>query len=279
MEINANTNKNNSRWSLQGMTALVTGGTKGIGHAIVEELAGLGATVHTCARNEAELNACLLDWKAKGLPVTGSKCDVSSRAQREKLMETTNSIFNGKLDILVNNAGSCTRSETANSTAEYYSYLMAVNFDSAYHLCQLAYPLFKASGKGNIVFISSIGSIMAFDVGSVYGAAKGAMNQLAKNLACEWAKDNIRVNSVAPGVIWSALTEGLKSNKEYLEAVLSRIALGRVGEPNEISSLVAFLCLPAASYITGQTITADGGFTVNAFTPFPLPQNEVTRES
>lgn len=279
MEINANTNKNNSRWSLQGMTALVTGGTKGIGHAIVEELAGLGATVHTCARNEAELNACLLDWKAKGLPVTGSICDVSSRAQREKLMETTNSIFNGKLDILVNNAGSCTRSETANSTAEYYSYLMAVNFDSAYHLCQLAYPLFKASGKGNIVFISSIGSIMAFDVGSVYGAAKGAMNQLAKNLACEWAKDNIRVNSVAPGVIWSALTEGLKSNKEYLEAVLSRIALGRVGEPNEISSLVAFLCLPAASYITGQTITADGGFTVNAFIPFPLPQNDVTRES
>nr|AFC98466.1 short chain alcohol dehydrogenase-like protein [Atriplex canescens] len=154
---------------------------------------------------------------------------------------------------------------------------MATNFESAYHLSQLAYPLFKASGKGNIVFISSIGSIMAFDVGSVYGAAKGAMNQLAKNLACEWAKDNIRANAVAPGVIWSTLTEELKSHKEYLKAVESRIALGRVGEPEEISPVVAFLCMPASSYITGQTITVDGGFTVNGF--IPILVNKTGEES
>ncbi|XP_021758909.1 tropinone reductase homolog At1g07440-like [Chenopodium quinoa] len=271
--ISANTNGNNKRWSLQGKTALVTGGTRGIGHAIVEELVGLGAIVHTCARNEADLDACLLAWKAKGFPVTGSVCDVSSRPERVKLMETVNSNFNGKLDILVNNAGGCKRIETVDTTPEYYTNTMATNFESAYHLSQLAYPHFKASGQGNIVFISSMASTMAFDIGSVYGAAKGAINQLAKNLACEWAKDNIRVNSVAPGVIWSALTEELRNHKEYLKAVKSRIALGRVGEPEEISPVVAFLCLPAASYITGQTITADGGFTVNAFIPIPLTEN------
>ncbi|GAB4860107.1 hypothetical protein Ancab_011585 [Ancistrocladus abbreviatus] len=89
------------RWSLNTMTALVTGGTKGIGHAVVEELAGLGAIVHTCARNEAELNACLIDWKSKGFQVSGSVIDVSSRAQRENLMQTVSSVFHGKLNILI----------------------------------------------------------------------------------------------------------------------------------------------------------------------------------
>ncbi|KAK9673906.1 hypothetical protein RND81_12G197700 [Saponaria officinalis] len=259
---------NSNRWSLQGTTALVTGGTKGIGHSIVEELVGLGARVHTCARNETELDACLLDWKSKGLPVTGSVCDVSSRPQREKLMETVNSTFEGKLNILVNNAGGVSDGQpTATCTEEHYSYVMSTNFESAYHLSQLAYPLFKASTTRNIIFISSIGSIMAFDVGSLYGPAKGAMNQLVENLACEWANDNIRVNGVAPGVILTPLTQQVYSNDEMRNAFNARIPLGRFGLPNEISSVVAFLCLPAASYLTGQTVVVDGGFTVNAFLP------------
>ncbi|KAM0913863.1 hypothetical protein ACQ4PT_011889 [Festuca glaucescens] len=89
------------RWSLAGTAALVTGGSKGIGHAIVEELAGFGATVHTCSRNAAELEECRRRWEEKGLPVTVSVCDVSVRAEREKLMETVNQTFDGKLDILV----------------------------------------------------------------------------------------------------------------------------------------------------------------------------------
>ncbi|KMT05178.1 hypothetical protein BVRB_7g173250 [Beta vulgaris subsp. vulgaris] len=253
----------NKRWSLVGMTALVTGGTKGLGHAIVEELAGLGARVHTCARNETELEACKRNWETKGFHVTASVCDVTSRAQRENLMEIVSSEFNGKLNILVNNVGTYVKKPTTELTAEEYATVMTTNLESAYHFCQLAHPLLKASGFASIIFMSSVAGVVALDVGSVYGTTKGAMNQLAKNLACEWAKDNIRTNSVAPWYIRTPLTEVVLSDKEYLAKVKERTPLGRTGEVEEVSSLVAFLCMPAASYITGQTICVDGGFTIH----------------
>ncbi|XP_071711781.1 tropinone reductase homolog At5g06060-like [Rutidosis leptorrhynchoides] len=255
----------NSRWSLAGKTALVTGGTHGIGHAVVEELAELGAAVHTCARNETELNQRLQEWSAKGFTVTGSVCDASSRTQRQQLLDKVTSIFSGKLNILVNNVGTNVRKPTTEYTAEDYSKLMATNLESSYHACQLAHPLLKASGNGSIVFISSVAGLVHLRSGSIYGATKGAMNQLAKNLACEWATDNIRVNSVAPWYTKTPLVDHLLNDKEFLERVVSRTPLKRPGEANEVSSLVAFLCLPAASYITGQTIAVDGGFSVNGF--------------
>ncbi|KAL6340985.1 hypothetical protein AAG906_032097 [Vitis piasezkii] len=246
------------RWSLKGMTALVTRGTRGIGHAIVEELVGLGARIHTFSRTETELNEYLRDWEGKGFEVTGSVCDVSSRAQREKLMETVPSKFNGKLNILF--------------TAEEFSTVMAVNFESVYHLCQLAHPLLKTSGAGSIVLMSSVSGVVSLKYLSAYGATKDinlynfsfrALNQLAKNLACEWAQDNIRTNSVAPWYIKTSLVEP----KSFTEEVIRTTPLGRVGDPKEVSSLVAFLCLPASSYITGQTICADGGMSANGFDP------------
>ncbi|PRQ34387.1 putative oxidoreductase [Rosa chinensis] len=255
------------RWSLEGMTALVTGGTKGIGFAIVEELAGLGARVHTCSRNETQLNECLSEWKKKGLhQVTGSVCDVVSKIQREELIQKVSSLFHGKLNILINNVGTTNAKPTTECTAEDYSFFMSTNLESAYTMCQLAHPLLKTSGAGNIIFLSSVAGVVSVgQVASVYGATKGAMNQLAKTLACEWAKDKIRINSVAPWVIRTPLVEFILNDEKLMEAVNSRTPLGRIGEPEEVSALVAFLCLPAASYITGQTICVDGGITINGF--------------
>ncbi|XP_061360926.1 tropinone reductase homolog isoform X7 [Gastrolobium bilobum] len=203
------------RWSLHGMTALVTGGTRGIGHAIVEELAEFGAAVHICSRNQEDINKCLEEWKSKGLNVTGSVCDLLSHDQRKGLMETVTTIFHGKLNILVNNAATAT-------------------------------------------------GLKAIPLLSVYAASKGAMNQLTKNLALEWAKDNIRANVVAPGPVMTSLLESVAKSSggnESVEDIVSQTLAGRMAEPKEISALVVFLCLPAASYITGQVIAVDGGYT------------------
>ncbi|KAF5193791.1 Tropinone reductase [Thalictrum thalictroides] len=255
------------RWSLKGMTALVTGGSKGIGQVIVEELAELGASVHTCSRNQVELDAALKAWETKGYKVSGSVCDISIRSQREKLIETVSSVFYGKLNILVQNAATAVFKPTVEFTAADFSYQMATNVESAFHLSQLAHPLLKASGMGSIVFISSIVGVVAHHSVSIYGATKAAINQITKNLACEWASDNIRTNAVAPWMIRTSVADTLAETEGYMDQVYDRTPMRRIGEPSEVSSLVAYLCLPAASYITGQIICVDGGLTVNGFFP------------
>ncbi|KAJ8637243.1 hypothetical protein MRB53_011510 [Persea americana] len=254
-------------WSLQGMTALVTGGTKGIGRAVVEDLVAFGATVHTCARNGTELNQRLHEWRDLGYNVTGSVCDVSVRAAREKLMEEVAYLFHGKLNILVSTVGTVISKPTVDYTAEEYSRVMDTNFESTFHLTQLAHPLLKASGKGSIVFLSSIASLVAVSSGTPNSASKGALNQFTKDLACEWAKDNIRTNCVAPWLIKTQMPAVKRAleNEDLVKAMIARTPLGRFGDPDEVSSMITFLCLPAASYITGQVIGIDGGLSVNGF--------------
>ncbi|XP_059310688.1 tropinone reductase homolog [Lycium ferocissimum] len=236
--------------------------------AIVEELGSFGAEVYTCSRSQNDLDECLDKWRSKGFKVSGSVCDVSSTSQRQKLIESVTSRFNGKLNILVYNAGTTIPKEATNVTAEDYSIIMGTNFEASYNLCQLAHPLLKASGNASIIFNSSVAGVIAIPLSSIYAASKGAINQVTKSLACEWAKDNIRVNAVAPWIINTSIIEvacQVPSQKESIENLIGRTPMKRAGEPSEVSTLVTYLCLPTASYITGQIICVDGGFTVNGF--------------
>uniref|UniRef100_A0A0E0R7U7 Uncharacterized protein n=2 Tax=Oryza rufipogon TaxID=4529 RepID=A0A0E0R7U7_ORYRU len=195
------------RWILAGATALVTGRSKGIGRAIVEELVGFGSTVHTCARSEAELSRCQEELTAKGLAVSFSVCDVSVRTDREELVSRVRELFGGKLNILVNNAGLTLSKLTLETTTSDYTQQIVANFESCFHLSQLLHPLLKAFERGSIINISSISSYLAYPYLAVYSAAKGAMNQFSKALASDWAGDNIRINCVAPGLTRTPLLE------------------------------------------------------------------------
>lgn len=254
----------NKRWTLEGTTALVTGGTKGIGRAIVESFLSWGAEVFFIARNAEDI--ARMEDELKDLPKScyGIQADVSQLAERLEIVDFIKKRIQ-KLDILVNNAGTNIRQKIEEYSDEQYRLIMDTNFTAAFDLSKQLLPLLKASGKASVVFNSSVAGMNHIRTGAVYGASKAAMIQLAKNLAVEWAEHGVRVNAVAPYYIRTTLAEQVLSDKVYLQEVIDSTPMSRVGETDEVADLVSFLCMPAASYITGQCIAVDGGFTVNMF--------------
>ncbi len=247
-----------NRWNLENKKALITGGTKGIGKAIADEFLSLGAEVVITARTQADIDKCVKDWKDKGYDASGLQADATDSNDIGKLYEFIENNW-AVLDILVNNAGTNIRKKTTEYSTEEYEFLMKTNHQSAFELSRRFYPLLKDSDSASIVNIGSVAGMRTVRTGAPYASAKAALTQLTKYLACEWGPDGIRVNCIEPWYIRTPLTTIVLEDSEKLRKILAQTPLGRVGNPEDAAGLAAYLCMPAAAYITGQSIVVDGG--------------------
>ena len=251
-------------WNLKGKKALITGGTKGIGLAISEEFLKLGAEIFIVARDNKLITKKVNSWRKKGYKASGLAVDLSISEDRVKLIAELRKSWK-KLDLLVNNVGTNIRKRTVEFSTEEYEKVLNTNLISTFEICRLAHPLLKKSKNASVVNLTSVAGLTHLRTGSPYGMSKAALEQLTRNLAVEWAEDNIRVNAIAPWYIDTPLVENLMKDKNYLTEVIARTPMKRIGKPREVAALAAFLCMNESSYITGQTIAVDGGFTIYGF--------------
>lgn len=251
-------------WSLEGQTALITGASRGIGKAVAEEFTKLGASVYLVARKSSDLEETINKLDLKNDRVDGTVADMSLPPERKKIISNITAKW-GELHILVNNVGTNIRKKTVDYSEEEIEFLFQTNLKSAYDLSRNCFPLLVKAGNASIINISSVAGLTSLKTGSVYGMTKAAMIQMTKNLACEWGTENIRVNAIAPWYIETPLAIQVLKDLDYLKSVLDRTPMKRIGTPQEVASAAAFLAMPASSYITGQTIAVDGGFTAYGF--------------
>lgn len=254
------------RWRLDGQVALITGASTGIGLAIASELASLGASPMLVARDADALDRAMVDLREvhPGATVRGFVGDMSSGEDRQALFDWIEDLDTG-LNVLINNVGDNLGKPAMDYAEAEWRAIFEINLVSAWELSRFAYPLLTRHAASAIVNVGSVSGLVHVRTGAPYGMSKAALHQLTRNLACEWARDGVRVNSVAPWYIRTRRTSSALSDSDYYDEVLTRTPMGRVGEPEEVAAAVAFLCLPAAGYITGECIAVDGGFLRHGF--------------
>ena len=249
------------RFDLKGRVALVTGGNGGIGQGIARGLLECGAAVVIAGRNEEKNKGAVTELSKIGPPVSAMILDVTDEAQcRGSVQEVVRR--HGKLNVLVNNAGIGSPdvpSQPDDMSLATWQKVIDTNLTAVFVMSQLAYPEMKKAGGGKIINIGSMASYMGAPRWTAYGSAKGGVVQLSKNCASAWAKDNIQVNTIWPGLIETSMTEAMRSNKDFLAHVITRTAAGRVGTPDDFAGVAAFLASSASDFITGSDITVDGG--------------------
>jgi len=259
------------RWGLAGRACVVTGGSRGIGEACVREFAGLGARVLTCGRDGEALTRAAEG--CQGLPgqVHTVVADVATAVGRAVLVARAQELFGaGGLHVLFNNVGTNIRKAAQDFTEAEYESLMQTNLRSAFALSQDFFPMLRAARDASVLFDSSVaGGPTAMQSGAVYAMTKAALNQLTRNLACEWGRLGIRVNAVAPWYTATPLALQVLQDDAYRARVLERTPLGRIGRPEDVAALAAFLAMPAAGYITGQVVAVDGGYSALGFWQLP----------
>jgi len=251
-----------SPFGLDNKVAIITGSSRGIGRAIAECCAALGAKVVISSRKADACEEVAASIKKSGGEATVIPCNISRKTEVEALVAGTVKQYGG-VDILVCNAAvNPYYGPLGGISDEQFDKIMASNIKSNLWLCNLAIPNMVARGGGSVIIISSIGGIRGTEVLGAYGISKAADFALARNLACEWGPKNVRVNCVAPGLVKTDFARALWENEENVKRRNAQTPLRRIGMPDEIGGVAAFLAGPAASFITGQVIVADGGVTI-----------------
>jgi gluconate 5-dehydrogenase len=249
-------------FSLSGRTAIVTGGSRGIGLEMAEGLAEAGAALMLCARRREWLDPTVAAMHARGVRVEGMPCDVADAAQVQAVVDATVAAF-GAVDILVNNAGVTWAAEPEDMPLDKWQKVIDINLTGAFLFAQAAGREMLKRQSGRIINIASIAGLHGSVHGphyAPYAASKAGLMGLTRELAASWARQGIRVNAIAPGFFHSRLADGAIAMTEG--SIKATSPIPRVGEAGELKGVAVFLASDASNYITGQTIVVDGGRTI-----------------
>ena len=247
-----------SDFSLENKVALITGGTSGLGKMMALALAKAGAFVWIASSRD-NADETLQEIKQQGSNGSFVQVDVTSSDALEK---TVSHILeqSSRIDILINAAGINPRTSAEELTLNDWQKTIDINLTAPFYLSQLVADIMRQNNWGRIINIASLQSLRAFDNSIPYGASKGGVMQLTRALAQAYSKDGILVNAIAPGFFRTNLTESLFQNPEKLKELADKTMMGRNGEEKDIFGISVFLCSDANSYVTGQTVFLDGGF-------------------
>jgi 2-dehydro-3-deoxy-D-gluconate 5-dehydrogenase len=248
-------------FDLSGKVAVVTGGNGGLGRGIALGLAEAGAAVAVLGRNEEKSRKVLSELKALGVRSMAVTIDLTMRAEFEPAFQKVQNELGG-VDILVNNAGNVSLSGgVMNETPEAWDSVLATQLNSVFLLSRLAAKGMLSRKKGKIINIGSMFSFFGSGLIPSYSAAKGAIIQLTKSMAIEFAPNNIQVNAIAPGWFKTDMTAPVHS-MPLNDEILSRTPAGRWGEPEELAGTAVFLASRASDFVTGTTVVVDGGYSI-----------------
>jgi NAD(P)-dependent dehydrogenase (short-subunit alcohol dehydrogenase family) len=249
-------------FSLQDKVAIVTGSTKGIGKSIAEEMAKAGAKVVISSRKPDACEAVLKEFQARGQDAIAVPCNVGQKDQLQHLVDRTLDKF-GRIDIVVCNAASNpVFGPLIKVSDEAFDKIMLTNVKSVFWLANMAIPQMAERGGGAVIIISSIGALRGSTVNGLYGTSKAAEAGICRALAVEWGHKNVRVNTIAPGLVKTDFARALWEDEERRKRREAMTPLRRLGDPKDIGGVAVFLASEAAAYITGQMIVADGGTTI-----------------